>query len=270
MSGKVVLITGGARGQGRAHAVAFAQAGADVAVCDACAPFDSVQYAPARTQDLDQTRNAVQQLGRRCVTVQADVSQAGQMEQFVAQTVAELGRIDYVVANAGIWSIGGPLWTMSEDRFDETIAVNLKGVWLTVRYTVPHLLKHKSGSIVLTSSVAGTRGTQNIGHYVAAKHGVLGLMKTLAAELAPHNVRVNALLPGLVNTDMIFFPEQYALFSPGEPTRDGYLATLDRMARMPGRWSEPDELARGALWLCSPDAGSVTGLELKIDRGASL
>ena len=270
LSGKVALITGAARGQGRAHALAFARAGADIAVCDACAAFASVQYAAATYDDLDETRRSVEGLGRRCVALRADVSVPAQMEAFVARCAEELGRIDYVIANAGIWSIGGPLWTISEERFDETLAVNLKGVWLTCRYTVPHLLELGSGSIVITSSVAGIRGTANIGHYVASKHGVLGLMKTLAVELAPHNVRVNALLPGLVNTDMVFFPEQYALFSPDDPTRDGYLATLDRMARTPSRWSEPEEMANAALWLCSPDAGSVTGIELKVDRGVSL
>jgi SDR family mycofactocin-dependent oxidoreductase len=270
LSGKVVLVTGGARGQGRAHALAFAQAGADIAVCDACAEFTSVQYSAATGDDLEQTRSAVEGLGRRCFAVRADVSRAEQMEAFVAQAVEQLGRLDYVIANAGIWSIGGPLWTMTEERFDETVAVNLKGAWLTCRYTVPHLMEQGSGAIVLTSSVAGTRGAQNVGHYVASKHGVLGLMKTLAVELAPHNVRVNALVSGLVNTSMIFFPEQYAMFSPDDPTRQGYIAALDRMTRLPGRWTEPEEIANAALWLCSPDAGSVTGIELKVDRGVSL
>jgi SDR family mycofactocin-dependent oxidoreductase len=268
--GKVALITGGARGQGRSHAIAFAKAGADIAVCDVVAGFSSVPYPLATAADLEETRRAVAALGRRCVAIEADVSQADQMERFVDRAANELGRIDFVIANAGIWSIGGPLWTMDETRFDETVAVNLKGVFLTCRYTVPHLLQQDLGSIVITASGAGARGTPNIGHYVAAKHGAIGLMKTLAAELLPHNIRVNALLPGLVNTDMIFYPEQYALFSPEDPTREGYLAMLDRSSRMPGRWSEPDELAEAALWLCSPLARSISGAELKVDRGATL
>jgi SDR family mycofactocin-dependent oxidoreductase len=271
LSGRVALITGGARGQGRAHAVAFARAGADIAICDVSAPLASVPYPLSSLADLQETQRLVQDLGRRCVAVQADVSRADQVDDFVRQTLAELGQLDYVIANAGIWSIGGPMWTIDEERFDETIAVNLKGVWLTCKYAIPHMLKQQSGSIVLTSSVAGKRGAANIGHYVAAKHGVIGMMKTLANELAPHKIRVNALLPGLVNTDMIFYPEQYALFSPDDPTYEGYLAVLDRKSGgMPGRWTEPAEQADAALWLCSDEAGSVTGIELTVDRGASL
>jgi SDR family mycofactocin-dependent oxidoreductase len=270
LSGRVALITGAARGQGRAHALAFARAGADVAICDVCAPFASVPYPPATLADLHETQRQVEDLGRRCIAMQADVSQADQVDDFVQRAVAELGTINHVIANAGIWSIGGPMWTIDEARFDETIAVNLKGVWLTCKYAIPHMLKLGSGSIVLTSSVAGKRGAANIGHYVAAKHGVVGIMKTLATELAPHNIRVNALLPGLVNTEMIFFQDQYALFSPDDPTHEGYLAVLQGMSRMPGRWSEPAEQADAALWLCSDGAGSVTGIELTVDRGASL
>ena len=269
LSGRVALITGGARGQGRAHALAFARAGADIAICDACTPYASVPYPMPSLADLHETQQQVEQLGRRCIAVQADVAQAEQIEDFTARTLTELGRIDYVIANAGIWSIGGPMWTIDEARFDQTIAVNLKGVWLTCKYTIPHLLTQQAGSIVLTSSVAGKRGPANIGHYVAAKHGVIGIMKTLATELAPHNIRVNALLPGMVNTDMIFFQEQYELFSPDNPTRDGYLATLDRNSPMPGRWTEPEEQADTALWLCSDQARSITGIELTVDRGGS-
>jgi NAD(P)-dependent dehydrogenase (short-subunit alcohol dehydrogenase family) len=218
----------------------------------------------ATESDLVETAQLIDKLGRRCVAMKADVTQAADVDAFMARTMSELGRIDFVVANAGIWSIGGPMWQIDETRFDETIAVDLKGVWLTCRYAVPHMLDRRSGSIVLTSSVAAKKANPNIGHYAAAKHGVLGLMKTLSLELAPYNIRVNALLPGIVNTDMIFYPEQYALFSPDDPTREGYLEVLDQLMPMPGRWTEPEDQANAVLWLCSDESRLVSGTELEV------
>jgi len=149
----------------------------------------------ATEDDLEKTARQVHAAGRRVLAVRADVTSAEALDRFARATVRELGRIDYVIANAGIWSIGGPTWTIDEATFDETIAVDLKGAWLTCKYTVPHLLERGSGSIVLTSSGAATTVNANISHYTAAKAGLLGLMRCLAAELAPHGIRANALLP---------------------------------------------------------------------------
>src|SRR5882757_8845259 len=234
MTGRVALITGGARGQGRAHALAFAGRGADIAVCDTCTQYATVPYAMATEDDLEETARQVRAAGRRVLAVRADVTSAEELDRFARATVRELGWIDYVIANAGIWSIGGPTWTIDEATFDETIAVDLKGAWLTCKYTVPHLLERGSGSIVLTSSGAATTVNANISHYTAAKAGLLALMRCLAAELAPHGIRVNALLPGMVNTDMIHFEEQLALFSPDNPTEEGYFEALECRCRCRG------------------------------------
>jgi (+)-trans-carveol dehydrogenase len=270
MTGRVALITGGARGQGRAHALAFAGRGADIAVCDACTQYASVPYAMATEDDLEETARQVRAAGRRVLAVRADVTSAEELERFARATMRELGRIDYVIANAGIWSIGGPTWTIDEATFDETIAVDLKGAWLTCKYTVPHLLERGSGSIVLTSSGAATTVNANISHYTAAKAGLLALMRCLAAELAPHGIRANALLPGMVNTDMIHFEEQLALFSPDNPTEEGYFEALDRLMPMPGRWTEAKDQAEAALWLCSDAARFVTGISMTVDGGNGL
>ncbi len=270
MSGRVAVITGGARGQGRAHALAFARAGADIAICDVCQQYSSVPYPMATKEDLAETARQIRELGRRVVAVEADVTRAEELDAFANETMRELGRIDYVMANAGIWSVGGPTWTIDETKFDETIAVDLKGAWLTVKYTVPHMLEQGSGSIVLTSSSAATTVNANISHYTAAKAGVLGLMKVLAAELAPRGIRVNALLPGLVNTDMIFFDEQLSLFSPNNPTKEGYFEVLETLMPLPGRWTEAEDQAEAALWLCSDSARMVTGIALPVDGGNGL
>jgi len=270
MSGRVALITGGARGQGRAHALAFARAGADIAVCDAGQQYSSVPYPMATVADLEETARQVRDVGRRVLAVKADVTRAEELDHFARETLRQFGRIDYVIANAGIWSIGGPTWAIDETRFDETIAVDLKGVWLTCKYTVPHMLERGTGSLVLTSSLAATTANANISHYTAAKSGVLGLMKCLALELAPHGIRVNALLPGMVNTDMIFFEEQLSLFSPDNPTEEGYFSVLDRLMPMPGRWTEAQDQAEAARWLCSDAARFVTGIAVPVDGGGGL
>jgi SDR family mycofactocin-dependent oxidoreductase len=270
LDGRVAVVTGAARGQGRAHALALARAGADVALCDVAAQYASVPYAMATGSDLAETQRLVEELGRRCVATRADVARADEVDRFITDAVSQLGRLDFVVANAGIWSIGGPTWEIDEARFDETIAVDLKGVWLTCKYAIPHMLEQRSGSIVLTSSVAGKKAFPNAGHYVSAKHGVIGLMKTLALELAPHNIRVNALLPGMVNTDMVFFEEQFQLFNPENPTRDGYVAVAEAMQPMPGPWTEPEDQANAALWLCSDASRYVTGIELEVAAGANI
>ncbi|MTD54450.1 mycofactocin-coupled SDR family oxidoreductase [Amycolatopsis pithecellobii] len=270
LSGRVALITGGARGQGRSHALTLARAGADIAVCDACRPFDSVLYDMPDEDDLAETKKLVEELGRRCVAVKADVTVAAEVEDFVSTTISELGRIDFVVANAGIFSPGGPLWEISEQRFDETMAVDAKGVWLTIKYAVPHMLERRSGSIVLTSSMAGLEGNPNIGHYVAAKHAVVGLMRSLANEVGPYGIRVNALNPGTVNTKMVNFPAQYKLFNPDNPTEQGMLDVMEGMQLLPGPFTEVEDQSNAVLWLCSDESRMVSGITLPVAGGANV
>jgi (+)-trans-carveol dehydrogenase len=271
LSGRVAVVTGAARGQGRSHALALAKAGADIAICDSCRQLETVPYGMATEDDLAETVSMIEALDRRVVSAKADVTNASDMDAFVAETISTLGRIDCVSANAGIWVAAGPLWEVSEEIFDETIDVDLKGVFLTCKYTIPHMLE-RGGSIVLTSSIAGDRGYPNAGHYVAAKHGVIGLMKTLANEAAPYNIRVNAITPGTVETDMIFNEHQYKLLAPDNPSPEAMIKVMERMTPLPvpGGATTPEDQSAAVLWLCSDASRYVTGVAISVDGGQNV
>jgi len=203
LAGKVAFITGAARGQGRSHALRLAEEGADLIAVDLVSDISSVPYALARPGDLDETVRRVEAMDRRIVATPADVRDYDALKKALDAGVERLGRVDIVSANAGIFS-SGPAHQMDESTWADMIDVNLSGVWRTAKAAIPHLVEQgDGGAIILTASVAGLRSYANVGHYVAAKHGVVGLMKTLAQELAPHRVRVNALAPTQVDTAMI-------------------------------------------------------------------
>jgi (+)-trans-carveol dehydrogenase len=269
LSGRVAVVTGGARGQGRSHAVTLAEAGADIAVCDALHPWSTIPNTFPDESDLAETVKMIEALDRRCVSMRADVTKAADMQAFVAEAVDKLGRIDFVVANAGIWAPKGPCWEISEEEWDQMVDVDLKGVWLTCKYTFPHLLE-RGGSVVLTSSMAGIRGYHNAGHYVAAKHGVVGLMKTLANEGAPYNIRVNSIMPGTVKTQMNNMQVQYDLISPENPTQEGMYAVLETTMPLPGICTEPSDQSAAVLWLCSDESRYVSGAGIPVAGGQNL
>ena len=269
VEGKVALITGGGRGQGRAHALTLAREGADIAICDLASGSDpTAPYGLAATDDLMQTKAAVEALGRRCVAVPADVTRSAELEAFVAATLAELGRIDIVVANAGIFSGGVPSWELTEQQWDRMLEVNLKGVWLTCKAAVPHMLAQKSGSIVMTSSIGGLVGTPGMAHYVAAKHAVIGYMRSLANEVGVLGIRVNAVCPGGVDNTMMNNPAMYATMAGGgEGSRDQMLAAVAGISLLPGGMIENDDVANAVLWLASEESRWVTGVALPVDAG---
>jgi len=202
VAGKVAFITGAARGQGRSHAIRLAQEGADIIAVDLAGQIDSVPYPMATPDDLAQTVKEVEALDRRIIATQADTRDYGALKKALDDGVAELGRLDIVSANAGIFRFG-LAEDLPEQTWQDMIDTNLTGVWHAAKAAIPHLRAAGGGSIILTSSAAGLEGMPNIGHYVAAKHGVVGLMRTLALELAPDMIRVNSLHPTTVNTDMI-------------------------------------------------------------------
>src|SRR5215207_851002 len=203
VEGKVAFITGAARGQGRSHALRLAEEGADIIAVDVCRPLETVPYELPTPDDLAETGKLVEDLDRRIVTRQADVRDLSQLQRVVQEGVSELGHIDIVCANAGIASLA-PALEMEEQVWQEMIDVNLTGVWKTIRAAVPPMVERRQGgSVIITSSVAGLLGFGNLAHYVAAKHGVVGLMRTLAQELAPHMIRVNTINPTTVNTPMV-------------------------------------------------------------------
>jgi len=201
VAGKVAFVTGAARGQGRSHAIRLAQEGADTIAVDLCAQVSSVPYTMSTPEDLAETVKEIEALDRRIVATQADVRDYDAVKAALDEGVAQLGQLDIVAANAGIFSFGS-LEELDDVTWQDMIDVNLTGVWHAAKAAIPHLRAAGGGSIILTSSTAGLMAIPNIGHYTSAKHGVVGLMRTLALELAPDMIRVNSVHPTTVNTDM--------------------------------------------------------------------
>ena len=264
---KVAFITGAARGQGRLHAARLAEEGADIIGVDACSQLESVPYALPGPDDLRETVRQVEATGRRMVARQADVRDVAALRAAVDEGVAELGSIDVVVANAGIWSPGGSIADMDEQTWQEMLDVNLTGVFHTLKVAVPHL--NDGGSVIITSSGAGLSGHPNIGHYVASKHGVLGLMRTLAKELGPRRIRVNSLHPTNVDTPMFVNDTMFRLWQPDNdnPT----LADIEPLAKgihlLPVGWVETEDITNAVLFLASDESRYITGVPLPIDAG---
>ncbi|TIH35652.1 mycofactocin-coupled SDR family oxidoreductase [Subtercola vilae] len=274
VEGKVAFVSGAARGQGRSHALRLAQEGADIIAVDICGQIGSVPYAMSTPDDLAETIRQIEALDRRIVATQADVRDFGAVKAAVDKGVAELGRLDIVSANAGIFSFG-TMEELSDELFDDMIAVNLTGVWKTVKAAIPHIKAGgRGGSIILTSSTAGLEAIPNIGHYVAAKHGVVGLMRTLALELAPDFIRVNSVHPTSVNTDMIQNAATYELFAPDlapeERTAEVLAPRFQTMNTLPIPWVEPVDISNAVLWLASDESRYVTGITLPVDAGELL
>ena len=274
VEGKVALVTGAARGQGRSHALRLAQEGADIIAVDIARQIGTVPYPMATEGDLAETVKEVEALDRRIIAVQADVRDLRHLSQALDDGVAELGRLDIVAANAGIFSFG-TLQELTDEAWNDMIAVNLTGVWHTIKAAVPHIRAGgRGGSIILTSSTAGLKAMENIGHYVAAKHGVVGLMRTAALELARDRIRVNSVHPTSVDTDMIQNSATYALFAPDLPeaerTRDVLAARFAAMNLLPVPWVEAVDISNAVLWLASDESRYVTGLEVKVDAGQML
>ncbi|OHV34777.1 3-ketoacyl-ACP reductase [Pseudofrankia sp. EUN1h] len=269
VAGKVALITGAARGQGRAHAVRLAQEGADIIALDACAPMTTVPYPLAGEAELAETAALVEALGRRVVARRADVRDLAAVTAAVDEGVAELGRLDIVCANAGV-NTPAPMMEMTEEIWTEIIDVDLSGAWRTCRAAIPHLIAGgRGGAIILTSSAAGLKAYANIAHYTAAKHGVVGLMKTLAQELAPHRIRVTTVNPTQVDTPMIMNEPMYRLFCPDvdNPTRADFAPVSQAMNALPIPWVEPEDVSNAVLFLASDEARYITGIALPVDAG---
>ncbi|MER5794254.1 mycofactocin-coupled SDR family oxidoreductase [Streptomyces sp. NPDC001980] len=273
VEGKVAFITGAARGQGRSHAVRLAEEGADIIAVDVCKQLDGVTFSMSTPEDLEETVNQVQKLGRRIHAVQADVRDHDALKAAVDDGVAEFGRLDIVVANAGLGSDGATLDAMAEQTWRDMIDVNLTGVWLSTKVSTPHIVAGgRGGSVVLTSSVGGLKAYPNIGHYIAAKHGVVGLMRTLAIELGAENIRVNSLHTTQVSTPMVMHEATYRMFRPDleNPTVDDFAAVSRGMHILPTPWVEPLDVSNAVVFLASDESRFITGVTLPIDAGALL
>jgi (+)-trans-carveol dehydrogenase len=274
VEGKVAFITGAARGQGRSHAVTLAREGADIIAVDLCAQVGSVPYPMATPEDLAETVKEVEAAGRRIVATVADVRDYDALKEALDDGVARLGRLDIVSANAGIFSFGRAE-ELPEQTWRDMIDVNLTGEWHAAKAAIPHLRAGgRGGSIILTSSTAGLKALQNMAHYVAAKHGVVGLMRTLALELAPDFIRVNSVHPTGVDTLMIMNRPTYELFAPDLPatglTREGLTPRFQQLNALPVPWVEPADISDAVLWLASDESRYVTGITLPVDAGATI
>lgn len=274
LEGKVAFITGAARGQGRAHAVRFAQEGADIIAVDALTDVETVGYPMATQQDMDDTVRQVEALDRRILASKVDVRDGAAVKQAVDDGVAQLGRLDVVVANAGIASFA-PAEEMSQQMWDDMIDINLSGVFRSVQPCIAHLRRNEDGgAIVLISSVAGLRGVLNIVHYSAAKHGLVGMMKTLAMELAQYRIRVNTVHPTNVDTPMIqneftravFFPER----EPSTITKEEAEPAFAETNLLPIAWVAPEEISEAILFLVSDTGRHITGISLPVDAGYAI
>lgn len=271
LDGKVVLISGAAHGQGREHAVLSAAEGADVVIFDINRQIEGVDYSMGTVEELDETARMVREAGGRVLAITADARSLTEMADVVAQGTAQFGKIDVVISNHGIVS-WKPFWEMSQQMWDDVIETNLSGVWKLVRATTPQMIERQAGSIVITSSTNGWRPSGAFAHYVSSKHGTLGLMKSIARELAPYGIRCNAVLPGATLTPMIDSQSNYDLIT-GRPgaTREqmieaGHHATALRNAT----WQSPREVAKAALFFNSELASNITGQSLAVDGGSLL
>ncbi len=268
LEGRAALVTGAARGQGRSHAVALAREGADVIAVDLCAGIDTVMYPLSTEEDLAETRRQVEATGRRIETVVGDVRSSADMKAATELALSSFGRLDVVVANAGIWSPGA-LWEMSDQTWQDMINVNLTGVFNSVRFAIPHMIERRAGSLILTSSTCGVKALGWMGHYNAAKHGVMGLTRSLALDLGPYFVRANAVLPSTVNTPMIHNDASYKIYRPDleNPTREEAMAGFYAHNAMPLPYVEPEDVSAAVLFLASDASRYITGIGIPIDLG---
>jgi SDR family mycofactocin-dependent oxidoreductase len=277
LDGKVAVITGAARGQGRAHAIRFAEEGADIIALDICRDVETVPYKGASPEDLEETVAAVERLDRRIIATETDVRDGAAVTAAVDKGVAELGRLDAVVANAGITSYV-KAEELTEDDWSTMIDINLGGVWRVCRAALPHLIEaDRGGAMVLTSSSASYVGLANLNHYSAAKGGIVGLMQSLAVELGPHMIRVNTLHPTAVKTPMALNQATYDLFLPGAGLSADRVADEAQVAEafkglnaMPIPWVEPVDLANAAVFLASDLGRYISGTQLRVDAGSGV
>ena len=264
VEGKVAFITGAGRGQGRSHAIRLAEEGADIIAVDVLEDYPTVRYAMSSRAELDETVRAVAALGRRIVAAKADVRDAATLRATLDAGVAELGRLDIVCANAGIYTVQ-PWDQVTPEVWQDTIDTNLTGVWNTMVVAVPHLMAAGGGSIIATSSTAGLKGMPFLAPYVATKHAVVGICRSLANELAGHHIRVNTVHPAGVDTPMVAGLETLEPFISRSPELGGIFSN-----GLPVEALDPRDVSNAVLWLASDEARYVTGAALTVDAGNTI
>lgn len=265
---RVALVTGGARGQGRSHAVTLAERGADIVLCDRCEQSPAVNYPLATADDLEKTAELVRATGRRCITAKFDTADRAAMDSLVAEAESEFGRIDIAVANAGV-SVAGPVQSLTQTQWSEAIGSNLTGVFNTVGAVAPGMIRHGYGRIVTISSMLGRAGSANMSAYAASKWGVIGLTKSAALDLAPHGITVNAIAPGNISTPMIHNDELYRMMRPDleHPGTADVEPVFQSLHAQPVPWLDSAEITRVVLFLAAEGSAHISGTVLPVDAG---
>ncbi|KMO69096.1 putative NAD-dependent oxidoreductase [Mycolicibacterium obuense] len=275
LEGRVALITGAARGQGRAHAVRLAAEGADIIAIDVCkAVTDTVTYPMPTAEDLAETARLVEEAGRKVLTREVDIRDLAAQQQLVADGIEQFGRLDIVVANAGILS-WGRIWEMSEEQWDTVIDVNLNGTWRTIKAAVPAMIEAgNGGSIIVVSSSAGTKATPGNAHYAASKHGLVALTNALAIEAGEFGIRVNSIHPYSIDTPMVQPEAMMEIFGK-------YPAFLHSFSPMPyhpvnhdgkkglKEFMTPEEVSDVVAWLAGDGSATISGSQIAVDRGTA-
>jgi SDR family mycofactocin-dependent oxidoreductase len=265
LQGQVAFITGAARGQGRSHAVRLAREGADIIALDICAPAsDTLTYTPATPEELAETVRLVEGEGRKVLAREVDIRDDAALRQLVADGVEQFGRLDIVVANAGVlgW---GRVWELTDEQWDTVIGVNLTGTWRTLRATIPPMIDAgNGGSIVVVSSAAGVKATPGNGHYAASKFGLTALTNTLAIELGEYGIRVNSIHPYSVDTPMIEPEAMMHIFAK----HPAFVHSFPPMPLQPKAFMTPDEVSDVVVWLAADGSGTLSGTQINVDKGA--
>jgi SDR family mycofactocin-dependent oxidoreductase len=273
LDGRVAFITGAARGQGRAHAIRLASEGADIIAIDICGPVsESITYLPATAEDLAETVRAVEATGRKVLAREVDIRDAAALREVVADGVEQFGRLDILVANAGVLS-WGRLWELTEDQWDTVIEVNLSGTWRTIRAVVPAMIEAgNGGSIIIVSSSAGLKATPGNGHYAASKHGLVALTNSLALEVGEYGIRVNSIHPYSIDTPMIERDAMMAVFAKHR----SFLYSFAPMPLNPkdiggkrhrNEFMAPEEVSDVVAWLAGDGSATLSGAQIPVDRG---
>ncbi|MGH2937940.1 MAG: mycofactocin-coupled SDR family oxidoreductase [Solirubrobacterales bacterium] len=265
--GRTAFITGAGRGQGRSHALAFAKEGANLALIDICKEVDGIPIPMSSKEDLDTTVRLCEEQGAKVVSGEVDVRDYDELSGFKDQALEELGAIDILCANAGIFGSFGRLIELTESEWQDMIDVNLTGVWKTVKAVVPSMAEKQYGRVIITGSGASLAGYPHVGHYVAAKHGVLGITRVLALEHAADGITANCICPANVNTPMVDNPITFGMHNPDNPTFEGAKDSMTGFHAIPVPWVEPEEISAMVVFLALESNAHITGTEMKVDAG---
>jgi SDR family mycofactocin-dependent oxidoreductase len=268
LDGKVAFVTGASRAQGRAHAITMARNGADVIICDIGENVGEIPYDLGTAEELEETARLVEKEGRRVVSGLADVRSQQQLDDVVGHGIAQLGKVDILIANAGVHHIT-PIHEVTESEWAAVLDTNLGGVWRSVKAVLPNMIERGSGALVLISSCSALESGAGFSHYVASKYGVIGLSNSVAIEVAPHGVRCNAILPGFVKSGMTTTQAQLDKYAghPGGTMSDLEHAGYSFHPMAGFSYLDPQRIADAALWLVSPGSEAVTGTAIPVDAG---